>query len=110
MTNRVAAIAICALGIGVLVALALNVPRLNLGFSLAFALPDGTPEKEAAIAAGQGFAPGIVSPTMLEVTSDGSTPLDTEHLAALESAIGRQPGVAGVVGPRALQELLHLPA
>ncbi len=100
MTNRAVATLVTVVGLGVLVALALNVRSMTLGFSLASALPDGSEPKEAAVAAGRGFAPGIISPTMLVLDADGGPTLDVEGLGALQDAIADRPGVAGVVGSR----------
>jgi putative drug exporter of the RND superfamily len=71
----------------------------RLGFSLISGLPSDTQEHQAAEAAGEGFVPGILSPTeiLLEGQGIGS---HRQELSALEAAVGREPGVAAVLGPR----------
>ena len=73
-------------------------PRLELGFTSIRGLPSDAEERQAAEAAGQGFAPGILAPTVLLVEQE-SGPLDLEALGRVERALEEQPGVAGVVGP-----------
>jgi RND superfamily putative drug exporter len=60
-------------------------------------LPSGNPVAVAARAAGQGFAPGVVAPT--ELLLRGAN-IQNDHVALerLESALEREPHVAGVVG------------
>jgi putative drug exporter of the RND superfamily len=70
---------------------------LPLGLQLVEGLPAGNPVAVSAGAAGHGFAPGVVAPTELLLRAPG-----IQHrkaaLARLESALDRQPHVAGVVG------------
>jgi RND superfamily putative drug exporter len=70
----------------------------ELGFTAIRGLPADTEEREAAEAAGQGFAPGILAPTVLLV-EQASGPLDEPAFARLEEQLQEQQGVAAVVGP-----------
>jgi RND superfamily putative drug exporter len=62
-------------------------------------LPPSSEVRQAASEAGQGFAPGIVAPTEILLRGPGLAQKRSE-LGALQQAIGREPGVAGVVGIR----------
>jgi RND superfamily putative drug exporter len=70
---------------------------LPLGLQLVEGLPSSNPVAVSARAAGEGFAPGVVAPTELLLRSPG---IANDHvaLARLETALQRQPHVAGVVG------------
>ena len=72
---------------------------LPLGLQLVEGLPSNNPVAVSARAAGQGFAPGVVAPTELLLRGQG-----IEHrrnaLDRLETALEREPHVAGVVGAR----------
>ena len=72
---------------------------LPLGLQLAQGLPSNNPVAVAARAAGQGFAPGVVAPTELLLRAPG---VDGQRSALdrLQTALERQPHVAGVIGPR----------
>ena len=71
--------------------------EVNLGVTAVRGLPEGSEARRAADAAGQGFAPGILSPTVVLVEHpDG---LAREDLERLEVEIETQPGVAGTIGP-----------
>jgi RND superfamily putative drug exporter len=75
--------------------------HLRLGFGQISDLPQSSGPKRAAHAAAEGFAPGILAPATILVQSPGiSAGLIHGRLARLESEVGRQPGVAGVLGPR----------
>ena len=89
-------VVLCVAGLG---AAASGLTRLDLGFGLIGGLPSGSETAQAAKAAGQGFAPGILGPTeiLLERPGIGS---DRQSLARLEELIAGQRGVEGVVGPR----------
>ena len=71
---------------------------LPLGLQLVQGLPSGNPVAVASRAAGQGFAPGVVAPTELLLRGP-SIQNDRTALTRLETALGRQQHVAGVVGP-----------
>jgi putative drug exporter of the RND superfamily len=71
---------------------------MELGFTAIQGLPETAEEREAAQAAGEGFAPGVLAPTVLLV-EQREGPLDERALAGLEQRLQEQPGVATVVGP-----------
>ena len=100
LSSRWIAAPIALAGVGVLVFLSLGVRDLRLGFSLTGALPDDSGPKVAALAASQGFAPGIVAPTEVVLNADAGTTIGVDQLARLQQLLEAQPGVAGVVGPR----------
>ena len=56
--------------------------------------------QEAAVAADQGFAAGVLAPTIVLVEGEGVAGRE-DGLARLEEGIGQVPGVAGVLGPSA---------
>lgn len=70
---------------------------VSLGLNLVSVLPSSSAPARAVTAAGKGFAPGIVAPTEVLVTGAGVAG-NTSAVANLEQAVGRQPGVAGVIG------------
>lgn len=91
-----AVVCIAALAVG-----AAQLRHLRLGFGQISDLPQSSAPKRAARAAAEGFAPGILAPATILVQSPGvSAGLLHGRLAQLESEVGRQPGVAGVLGPR----------
>jgi putative drug exporter of the RND superfamily len=83
----------------VLVVAALNLRSTELGLSLVHSLPAGSEVRQADAAAGKGFAPGIVSPTEIDVVAPGVAQR-TAQLARLQDLVAREDGVAAVVGPR----------
>lgn len=98
-TKRPTALMIAAICVALLVIGSLGLGRLALGLSLVRDLPAPSEEARAAEAASLGFAPGIISPTLILVEE----PDIVRHqgaLAQMEGMIERQPGVAGVIGPR----------
>ena len=99
VSSRPIALPIALIAIGVLVACALNLSSTKLGLSLVHSLPPGSQERRAEAAAGAGFAPGIVSPTEVDVVERGVGG-QTAQLGRLQDLVGRQDGVAAVVGPR----------
>ena len=72
--------------------------HLQLGVSFVTALPSQTEVRRAATAAQDGFAPGILSPTVVLVEGHDITD-QRDDLATLGDLLKNQPGVAGVVGP-----------
>lgn len=96
---RLAAFGLTGLTIIALAFAASGMTRLHIGISLLDDIPRSTSESHAAQAAASGFAPGIVSPSdvVIEQRGIGSR---RAQLAQLEDELAREPGIAGVVGPR----------
>lgn len=82
---------------GLLVAAA-PVLRLDLGVSFVTTLPESAPVRRAAEAAQAGFAPGILSPTVVLVEGR-DVARQRAALSRLGAEIAHRPGVAGVLGP-----------
>jgi putative drug exporter of the RND superfamily len=101
VTSRPVAALVALVCIGVLVLAATGLSRTELAFRLINGLPAGTEERRAALAAGTGFAPGILAPTVVLVEGSGVVGR-TEELARLQESLGEEPGVAGVIGPGSL--------
>jgi putative drug exporter of the RND superfamily len=104
-TAKPIALLIVAGAVGVLIVPALNVRRIRLGFQLIQALPADEEAARAAKAAREGFAPGILSPTLVVLQEPGIGGKPAQ-LLKLEEELRRQKGVAGVIGP-AEQSLLQ---
>lgn len=83
----------------VLLAGASGLRYVAVGMPLIEDMPSSSPSHRAAVAAEQGFTPGIISPTELLVQAPGIT-YERDKLARLEGLIEQQPGVAGIAGPR----------
>jgi RND superfamily putative drug exporter len=96
-SSRPVALPIALIAIGLLVFAALNVRSTALGLSLVRALPAGDQVRRADDAASRGFAPGIVSPTEVDVLAPGVAGRAAQ-LARLQALVARQPGVAAVAG------------
>ena len=77
---------------------ALPVRGLTVGVSFVPSLPPTSGATVAAQAATQGFADGILSPTVLLVEGEGITE-QVDELARLRAFLEADPGVAGVLGP-----------
>ncbi|MEA2247744.1 MAG: putative drug exporter of the superfamily [Solirubrobacteraceae bacterium] len=90
----IAIVAIVALGFG-----ASEIRETKLGLTFIQALPANSEVRRAADAAQQGFAPGILAPTEIDVEAPGIGARRAE-LTRLEDLIARRPGVAAVIGPR----------
>jgi RND superfamily putative drug exporter len=101
-SSRPVALVIVLLSGGLLFVCATGLPGTKLAIRLISGLPADTQEARAADAAGTGFAPGITAPTVVVVEGSGIGE-DTAELVRLERALGVQPGVAGVLGPREQQ-------
>ncbi len=97
-TSKPVAIVVVAIALGVVALASKSLTNLELGFTSIRGLPSDTEERRAAEAAGQGFAPGILAPTVLLVEQESGPP-DLEALGRVERALEEQPGIAGVVGP-----------
>lgn len=82
----------------VLLAGASGLIGLDVGNPLVRGLPDGAKAKQAYAQATEGFAPGILSPSVL-VVSDQAIVRRRGELARLGRLLERQLGVAEVIGP-----------
>ena len=98
ITRKRIATAVVLVGGAALVVAALPARQLDLGFSVIDSLPSHYEAPRAARAAGEGFAPGILSPTVLLVEGSDVGRLRPQ-LATLQNLLERQPGVALVAGP-----------
>ncbi len=85
--------------VATLAAAASGVRHTELALRLGSGLPSDNEVQRAAVAADQGFAAGILAPTIVLVEGAGVGE-NEDGLAGLEGRIEEQPGVAGVVGPR----------
>ena len=85
-SSRPVALPIALIAIGLLVFAALNVRSTALGLSLVRALPAGDQVRRADDAASRGFAPGIVSPTEVDVLAPGVAGR-TAQLARLQALV-----------------------
>jgi RND superfamily putative drug exporter len=91
---------------GALFLAATGLTRTELAFRLISGLPADKQEREAAEAAGRGFAPGVLAPTVLLVEEPGLAE-ERAMLIRLQEALAEEPGVAGVLGPR--EQIPQLP-
>jgi putative drug exporter of the RND superfamily len=96
VTSRPVSILLVLVCGGVLVFAATGLMRTELALGLISGLPSDTEEQEAGDAAARGFAPGVLSPTVLLVQGGGPQ----AGLVKLEQELGEQEGVAAVLGPR----------
>jgi RND superfamily putative drug exporter len=85
--------------IALLAVLASGTRATELGLGFIGALPPGNEVRQAADAADEGFAAGVLSPTEIDLELPGIA-LRRDQLARLEDLIRREPGVAQVIGPR----------
>ncbi len=105
ITRRRAAIAVVVVVGGALLVAAAPVRNLDLGFPVIESLPDSYEAKRAADAAAQGFAPGVLSPTVVLLEGEGLTE-QRSGLDRLQGLLAGQRGVAGVAGPANLPSSL----
>ncbi len=96
-SRRLAAIVVACCTLGLALA-ALPLLKLGLGVSFVESLPDSNAVRAAATAAQTGFAPGILSPTVVLVEGDKVTE-QRAKLRRLGELLKQAPGVAGVLGP-----------
>ena len=101
LTSRPVAGLLALVTIAGLLAAASGVRHTELALRLGSGLPADNEVREAAVAADQGFAAGVLAPTIVLVEGEGLAQRRDE-LAALEEGIEGVPGVAGVVGPSEL--------
>jgi RND superfamily putative drug exporter len=98
---RPMALLIAGAGTAGLLAAAWGAHTIHLGSPLIRELPASSPAARAGIAAADGFAPGILSPTEILVIGPGVAG-KTAALARLQHELAAQPGVAEVAGPASL--------
>ena len=82
----------------VLAAMASGLAWIKVGNPLIRGLPADSEPRLAYEQLGKGFAPGTLAPTTLVVTAPGIAS-QRRRLSALQTVLGAQPGVAGVLGP-----------
>jgi RND superfamily putative drug exporter len=99
-SSRPVALPIAVCCVVLLGALALGARHTELGLGFVQALPSDNEVRRAATAAGEGFAPGVLSPTEIDLEQPGIATRAAE-LERLEELLAREPGVAAVIGPRA---------
>jgi RND superfamily putative drug exporter len=96
VTSRPVSILLVLVCGGLLVLAATGLSRTELALRLISGLSSGTEERQAATEAARGFAPGVLSPTVLLVEGEAQQ----SALLKLEQELGEQKGVAAVLGPR----------
>jgi RND superfamily putative drug exporter len=109
-TSRPVALLVAAACVAGLLAAALGLRELRLGFPLIRALPASSQPVRAEAAAARGFVPGILSPTEVLLAGPG---VGGRRLALgrLQRELLHQPGAAGVLGPEdypSAQQSLHV--
>ncbi len=98
IARRPAALVIAAACVAALAFAAARIADVRMGVTAVSGLPASAQERAAANAAADGFQPGMLAPTQVIVTGRGVA-ANATGLAALGSELGRQPGIASVVGP-----------
>ena len=97
-TSKPVALVILVFTLAVAALASRGLAETELGFTAIRGLPADSEEQRAALAAGEGFAPGILAPTVLLVEQpDG--PLDERSFARLQERLAAEQGIAAVVGP-----------
>jgi RND superfamily putative drug exporter len=96
VTSRPVSILLVLVCGGLLVLAATGLSRTDLALRLISGLPSDTEEHKAVTAAEHGFAPGVLSPTVLIVEGHAQQSV----LVKLEQELAEQEGVAAVLGPR----------
>ncbi len=97
-TARPAAFAIAFVAGVALVVACKGLLDTNLGITQIQGLPESSEQRRAQDAAAQGFAPGILSPTVVLLEGVGGT-ADLPGLARLQRALERESGIATAIGP-----------
>ena len=98
ITRRRNALVVVLIGGAGLLLAALPARDLDLGFAVIDSLPSHYEARRAAEAAGEGFAPGILSPTVLLLEAPDMDERRPE-LGRLQTLLDRWTGVAFVAGP-----------
>ena len=97
-TARPVALVIAAVSLAGLALAARGLAETNLGLTQIVGLPGDSEPRLAQRAAAAGFAPGIVSPTVVLVEGIDEH-LDLPGLVRLGRLLDDEPGVAGTIGP-----------
>jgi RND superfamily putative drug exporter len=97
-SSKPVAVVVILLTLGVAALASRGLAETELGLTAVRGLPDDAEERQAALAAAQGFAPGILAPTVLLLEQASGRP-DPEALARVQERLADQEGVAAVVGP-----------
>ena len=101
LTSRPVAAVVTLATVAVLLVAATGLRDTRLGLRLGSGLPEDSQVQQAASAAAQGFAPGVLAPTVVLV--EGEDVADRgDELVRLEDAVREVPGVAGTLGPRTI--------
>jgi putative drug exporter of the RND superfamily len=96
-TAKPVALVVAAVAVAGLAIACWGLRETNLGVTQIAGLPADSEPRRAQDAAAKGFAPGILSPTVLLV--EGADLTDVEALASLERSLSDEPGVASALGP-----------
>jgi putative drug exporter of the RND superfamily len=99
LTSRPVAAIVALVTIAGLLAAATGIRHTELALRLGSGLPADSEVQQAATAADQGFAAGVLAPTIVLVEGDGLAGR-ADELARLEQELDQVRGVAGVIGPR----------
>jgi RND superfamily putative drug exporter len=101
LTSRPVAAIVTLATVAVLLVAASGLRDTRLGLRLGSGLPEDSQVQQAASAAAQGFAPGVLAPTVVLV--EGENVADRpDELVTLENGVREVPGVAGTLGPRTI--------
>ena len=96
-TSRPVALVIALVSLGALAVACYGLTETRLGITQIAGLPKDSGPRKAQDAAAKGFAPGILSPTILLL--EGVDATDLPALVKLQRELGREPGVASSIGP-----------
>ena len=97
-TARPVAFLIAVVALGALVFACRGLLDTNLGVTQIQGLPETSQQRQAQAAAAQGFAPGILSPTVL-LLEDVDERSDLRALVRLQGDLQDEPGIAAAIGP-----------
>ena len=97
-TARPAALVIALVAVAGLVFACRGLADTNLGITQIQGLPNESQQRRAQAAAAQGFAPGILSPTVV-VLEDVDPEDELDALVRLQRALASEPGIAAAIGP-----------
>mgnify|MGYP000577801328 CR=1 FL=1 len=105
-TAKPAALAIALVAGAALLVACKGLLETNLGFTQIQGLPETSEPRRAQAAAAEGFAPGILSPTVVLLEGVGERD-DLAGLVRLQRLLDAEPGIASAIGPasRAAREI-----